>query len=89
MKKKTLTPEAFAKGKEFVEQLLQDGTPMDVAKAALGQLMVVQGLAVNGKQKKATAKKLGISREWVSRVLGQTERKRARLIPVDLRRPGN
>lgn len=79
----TLTPAAAARGQEFVEQLLRDGTSVAVAKAALAQLMVTRSLAVNGGKKKASGKKLGISREWVRTIQKRSERKRTRLIPLD------
>lgn len=79
----TISREAAEKGRQFVEQLLKDGVSMDTAKGALGQLMVHQALAMNNGQKKATGKKLGITREWVREIADQVRLKSKRLIPVD------
>jgi hypothetical protein len=82
-KRHRLTPEAAAKGNAFVQQLLIDNVPLEVAKAALAQLMVLQGLALNGGQKKATGRKLYLTREWVREIHEQTKRKSERLIPFE------
>src|SRR5438270_9269170 len=82
-KRHRVTAEATAKGNAFVEQLLIDNVPLEVAKAALGQLMVLQGLALNGGQKKATGRKLQLTREWVREIHEQTTRKSERLIPFE------
>lgn len=78
-----LTPEAAAKGNAFVDELLNNNVPFEVAKAALGQLMVTRALALNGGQKKATGKKLQLTRDWVREVVYQTKRKSERLIPLE------
>jgi hypothetical protein len=77
-----ISRDAAEKGRQFVEQLLKDGVSMDTAKSALGQLMVQQALAMNNGQKKATSKKLGITREWVREIADQARLKSKRLIPL-------
>lgn len=79
-----LSPEAAAKGSAFVEELLNNNVPMEVAKAALGQLMVTRALVLNNGQKKATGRKLHLSREWVREIEDQTKRASERLIPAEL-----